>query len=54
MKKVLKSHHAALDFDKNIIINSITANDFNFVEVESGVKGGQGQKRERTSGGELV
>ena len=35
MKKVLKSHCAALDFDKNFIINSITANDFNFEELSS-------------------
>ena len=54
MKKVLKSHRAALDFDKNFIISSITANDFNFEELEFGVKRGRGQKRERTSGGESV
>lgn len=40
MKKVLKSHRAALDFDKNFIISSITANDFNFEELEFGVKRG--------------
>jgi hypothetical protein len=54
MKKVLKSHCAALDFDKKIIINSITANDFNFEELEFGVKIGRGRKRERMSRGELV
>ena len=36
MKKVLKSHCAALDFDKNFITNSITADDFNFEELSSG------------------
>jgi len=30
MKKVLKSHRAVLEFDKNFIINSITAGYFNF------------------------
>ena len=54
MKKVLKSHHAALDFGKNLIINSITADDFNIEEIEFRVKRGRGRKRERTSGGELV
>jgi hypothetical protein len=38
MKKVLKSDCAALDFDKNFIINSINADDFNFEEIEFGVK----------------
>jgi hypothetical protein len=33
MKKVLKSHRAELDFDKKIIMSSITADDFNFEEV---------------------
>ena len=54
MKKVLKSHRAALDFDTNFIISSITANNFNFEDLEYGVKRGLGQKRERTSGGESV
>jgi hypothetical protein len=46
MKKALKSHHAALDFDKNFIINSITAKGFHFeedVELKQ-----PGQKRERS------
>jgi hypothetical protein len=47
-------HRAALDFDKNFIINSITADDFNFEEIEFRVKRGRGWKRERTSGGELA
>ncbi len=34
LKKVLKSHHAALDFEKNFIIDSITADDFSFEEIE--------------------
>jgi hypothetical protein len=55
MKKVLKSHRAALDFDKFFIMSSITADDFNFEEIESvGVKIGRGHKRGRTSGGKLV
>jgi hypothetical protein len=29
-KKVIKSHRAALDFDKDFIMKSITANNFNF------------------------
>ena len=33
MKKVLKSHRAELDFDKKIIMSSITADDFNFEEL---------------------
>ena len=55
MKKVLKSHRAALDFDKSFIISSITADDFNFEQTEFvGVKREQGQKRGRTGGGEMV
>ena len=51
MKKVLKSHRAALDFDKSFIMSSITADDFNFEEIEFvGVKRGRGQKRGRTGG----
>jgi len=37
MKKVIKSHRAALDFDKDFIMKSITATNFNFEqEVEKG------------------
>jgi hypothetical protein len=55
MKKVLKSHRAALDFDESFIISSITADDFNFEQTEFvGVKREQGQKRGRTGGGEMV
>jgi len=51
MKKVLKSHRAALDFDKSFIMSSITADDFNFEEIEFvGVKRGRGQKRGRPGG----
>ena len=51
MKKVLKSHRAALNFDKHFIVSSISADDFNFEEIESvGVKKGRGQKRGRTGG----
>jgi hypothetical protein len=54
MKKVLKSHRAALDFDKSFIMSSITANDFNFEELEFvGVKRERGQKRGRTGDGKL-
>jgi hypothetical protein len=53
MKKVLKSHRAALNFDKNFIINSITAKGFHFEEdVELTMKR-QERRRER-SGGELA
>ena len=54
MKKVLKSHRAALDFDKSFIMSSITANDFNLEELEFvGVKRERGQKRGRTGDGKL-
>ncbi len=52
-KKVLKSHSVALNFNKNIIINSITAEGFHFEEVVELMKRWQGQKREK-SGGKLV
>jgi hypothetical protein len=52
-KKVLKSHHAALDFDKIFILNSITAEGFHFEEDVQLMKKRQGRKRER-SGGELA
>ena len=32
MKKIIKSHHAALDLDKEFIMNSVTSADFNFEE----------------------
>jgi len=32
MKKIIKSHRAALDFDKEFIMNSVTSADFNFEE----------------------
>ncbi len=55
MKKVLKSHRAALDFDKSFIMSSITADDFNFEEIEFvGVKRGRGHKRGRTGRRELT
>ena len=50
MKRVLKSHRTALDFDKRFIMSSITANDFNLEEIEFvGVKRGRGHKRGRTN-----
>jgi hypothetical protein len=48
MKKVLKSHHAALDFDKKFIINSIAAKGFHFEEDVELMKKRQGRKRERS------
>ncbi len=33
LKKIIKSHHATLDFDKDFIMKSVTVADFNFVEV---------------------
>jgi hypothetical protein len=32
MKEVLKSHHAVLDFDKHLVVNSTTADGFSFGE----------------------
>ena len=52
MKKILKSHRAGLDFDKNFIFKSITVDDFNFKEeVENcdGKKKGGPKKRQRKS-----
>ncbi len=47
MKKILKSHHAALDFDQGFIITSVlTSSDFNWKEeLESGKT--KNSKRER-------
>jgi hypothetical protein len=48
MKKVLKSHHAALDFDKHFVINSITDDGFNFDEDIELMKQRKRRKRKFT------
>ena len=50
MKKVLKSHRAALDFDKHFIMGSISKVGFKFEEeMESNErKGRKGRKRKHT------
>ena len=52
MKKVLKTHRAALDFDSKFVLQSVAASDFNWDdEVESKVKrevnGGGKRKRNK-------
>ena len=49
MTKIIKSHRAALDFDKNFIMKSVTAADFSFEEeVElASEKKAAGKKRKR-------
>ena len=50
MKTVLKSHRATLDFDKHFVVNSITADGFNFAEDLELMKR-WGWKRKRSGDG---
>ena len=52
MKKVSKSHHAALVFDKHVDVNSITANSFHFEEDLESMK--RRRLKRKRSGGRLV
>ena len=46
MTKIIKTHRAALDFDKKFIMNTVTAVDFNF-EEEVQLAGVKKKKRKR-------
>ena len=47
MKKVYKTHRAAIDFDKSFIIKCIEADDFDYEEEVECEKKKTGRKRKR-------